>query len=99
MVNPAILTADPEAPEAPHTAERATPLRRPVSMTLPPGNGLSTTAGVWLVPATITAAIGVGTLIRTIAPGYGFEFALGCLVLLAVAGVAFVLVERLGGLD
>ena len=73
--------------------------RRPVSTTLPPSNGRGAYAGVGLIPANITAAFAVGSLINTLAPGYGFEFAIGCLVLVGVVAVLFVIHRSLGGLD
>jgi hypothetical protein len=68
------------------------PTREPVSLTLPAGSGLSTTHSVWLVPATVVAAIVTGTLVRGFLTDAGrFTLVVALLLgLLLVAGVVLV---------
>lgn len=72
----------------------------PLSVPFPRDRALSDATFVWLVPATILAAIGTGTLIRVLAPGIGFEFAVTSLVLmLLVTGGLTVAPRLIGGRD
>lgn len=58
MADDAVSTAPtPTRPDAPLH-------RRHWSETLPPGNGKSPLAGVWMIPATVAAAVVAGLTIR-----------------------------------
>ena len=69
---------------------------------LPPGTGRSNESGVWLVPATILAAIGTGTVIRLYLVTEADRSAFALIALAAVLGLclgALVCDLLIGGRD
>lgn len=84
------------APTKPAVEAEQDTLPLPVSQTLPRGNGLSTERGVWLVPATVLAAIGTGLWARDALFHLRYEITYGGLavVLLGCAVIIYVSAAR-----